>query len=288
MFRVSKLVDESFNVQMEEGTRFYPMLHYHPDIQLTLILEGRGTRFIGNSIEPFREGELYLVGSNVPHVFKTAERPGSDPVARSLSVYFRPDVLGERFLRLPETRHLSRLLSEASRGIAVGQPAPARLAEQFLQIRMLSGFERLQQLLQVLHAISVSGNYRIISDLSYDRPMKDADNRRISGVFDYVFHHYAGTITLQQAASIANMSVTAFCRYFRLHTRHTFTDFVNRTRIGQAMRLLNETDHSVSEIGYQCGYNNIPYFNREFRKIAGTTPLKFRRKFREEARSGTS
>lgn len=286
LFRVSKLEDESFNVQLEEGIRFYPVRHYHPEVQLTLIMEGRGTRFIGNSIATYQEGDLFLIGSNVPHVFRNDEQEGveiQEYKARSLSIYFKPDALGDTFFQLPETRHIYALLSEASRGIEISRTSTANVEDQFQQIWLLSGFDRLQKLLEILNRISLSRDYRIISQLAYERPIKETDNQRISEVFDFVIKNYAEEIKLEHVASIANLTMTAFCRYFKLHTRQTFTEFLNRTRIGQATRLLTESTHSMSEIGYMCGYNNIPYFNREFKKITGLTPLKFRREFQKQA-----
>lgn len=286
LFRVSKLEDESFNVQLEEGILFYPVRHYHPEVQLTLIMEGRGTRFIGNSIATYQEGDLFLIGSNVPHVFRNDEQEGveiQEYKARSLSIYFKPDALGDTFFQLPETRHIYALLSEASRGIEISRTSTANVEDQFQQIWLLSGFDRLQKLLEILNRISLSRDYRIISQLAYERPIKETDNQRISEVFDFVIKNYAEEIKLEHVASIANLTMTAFCRYFKLHTRQTFTEFLNRTRIGQATRLLTESTHSMSEIGYMCGYNNIPYFNREFKKITGLTPLKFRREFQKQA-----
>jgi len=287
LFRVSKLEDESFNVQMEEGSRFYPVRHYHPEVQLTLILEGSGTRFIGNSISSFQEGDLFLIGSNVPHVFRNEQAAGSDkqePKVKSLSLYFKPDALGDTFFQLPETRHISLLLSEASRGIEISRAGTGDMKDLFTQIWLLSGFDRLQKLLEILNRISLSTEYRVISQHAYDRPLRDTDNRRISEVFDFVVKNYAEEIKLKHVASLANLSPTAFCRYFKLHTRQTFTEFLNRTRIGQASRLLTETNHSISEIGYVCGYNNIPYFNREFKKITGLTPMNFRREYQKLAK----
>ena len=287
LFRVSKLEDESFNVQMEEGSEFYPVRHYHPEVQLTLIMEGSGTRFIGNSIASFQEGDLFLIGSNVPHVFRKEQAAGSDnkeSKVKSLSLYFKPDALGDTFFQLPETRHISLLLTEASRGIEISQAGTGDLKDLFQQIWLLSGFDRLQKLLEILDRISLSKEYRLISQQAYDRPLRDTDNRRISEVFDFVVKNYAEEIKLHHVASIANLSLTAFCRYFKLHTRQTFTEFLNRTRIGQASRLLTETNHSISEIGYVCGYNNIPYFNREFKKITGLTPMNFRREYQKLAK----
>ena len=286
LFRVSKLEDESFNVQLEEGTGFYPVRHYHPEVQLTLIMEGSGTRFIGNSIASFQEGYLFLIGSNVPHVFRKEQAAGSknkESKVKSLSLYFKPDALGDTFFQLPETRHISLLLKEASRGIEISQAGTGDLKDLFQQIWLLSGFDRLQKLLEILDRISLSKEYRLISQHAYDRPLRDTDNRRISEVFDFVVKNYAEEIKLKQVASLANLSLTAFCRYFKLHTRQTFTEFLNRTRIGQASRLLRETTQSVSEIGYSCGYNSIPYFNREFKKITGQTPLNFRREYQIQA-----
>ena len=284
LFRVSKLENESFNVQLEEGSSFYPVRHYHPEVQLTLIMEGSGTRFIGNSIASFQEGDLFLIGSNVPHVFRNELQDDSDQhelKVKSLSIYFKPDALGNTFFQLPETRHISLLLTEASRGIEISSTGTGNVKELFQQIWHLSGFDRLQKLLEILNTISISSKHRTISQLAYDRPLKDGDNRRISEVFDFVIKNYAEEIKLKQVASIANLSPTAFCRYFKLHTRQTFTEFLNRTRIGQASRMLRETRLPVSEIGYMCGYHNIPYFNREFKTITGQTPMNFRRAYQK-------
>ncbi len=121
LFRVSKLEDESFNVQLEEGSSFYPVRHYHPEVQLTLIMEGSGTRFIGNSIASFEEGDLFLIGSNVPHVFRNEQQAKTDKQesrVKSLSIYFKPDALGQYILSTSLKPGIYRSFSRKHPGVS--------------------------------------------------------------------------------------------------------------------------------------------------------------------------
>lgn len=279
-FRVPKTGDESFNVQREERERFYPVRHYHPEIQLSLILEGTGTRFIGDSISYFREGDIYLIGPNVPHVFRNDVSPGDQPgkiKARAISIYFKKEAFGESFFNLPETRAVSILLKNASTGILLTGTLRGRIKGLIEGMTRLKGFDRLLELMKILHLISRSKEHEYISQTSYNHPIKERDDQKISNIFNYVILNYGEQIDLDKAANIANMSNTAFCRYFKQRTRQTFTEFLNKTRIGQAAKMLASTDQPVSEIGYECGFNSIPYFTRQFKKHTGMNPLAYRR-----------
>jgi len=280
-FLVPKTGNESFNVQLEIGENYYPLRHYHPEIQITLILDGHGMRFIGDSIGNFSKGEIYMIGSSVPHVFKDENSSSPDYYkkrAHSVSVYFKPGAFGETFMNLPETRSISRLLDLASRGLEVTGTTRDLIASGLLQLQESEGFPRMMELLDLLYILSQSDDLISLSSLAYHRPARDSDNLRLSELFEYVTSAYSEKISLNKAASIAHMSPTAFCRYFKQQAGQTFTSFLNRTRIGKASKLLLETDGSVSEIGYACGYNSIPYFTRQFKRYTGMAPLAYRRK----------
>jgi AraC-like DNA-binding protein len=285
-FRVPKTADESLSVMLEEGESFYPLRHYHPEMQMTLILSGRGTRFIGDSIDSFLENECYIIGSNVPHVFKSdpaGETADVRKTARSISIYFNPEVLGPGYFEMPETRLIREMIDVTSRGIKLGSGAE-RMGHGFMErMEELSGFRRLQEFLGFMNDLRESGAYQVLSGSGYPVPVRDTDNRRLSDVFEFVLSNYADDISLDRVASVASMSTTAFCRYFRMHTRQTFTEFLNRTRTGKASRLVMETDLPVSEIAYLSGYNSIPYFIRQYRKYTGISPLAHRRKYRRMA-----
>lgn len=282
LFRVPMTGNESLSVQLEEGEHFYPVRHYHPELQMTFILEGRGTRFIGDSVASFSENEIYLIGSNVPHVFRSdpGDRNGGSSRSRSLSLYFNPELPGRSFFSLPELKAISELLDSSSRGIRLLPETVSLLRDDLSAIHDLSGYKRLEAFLGILNRIGTSGAYEIISGSGYIRPVKDQDNHRLSEVFDYVIRHYPEDIKVAEAASVASMSTSAFCRYFRIHTRQTFTEFLNRTRTSQALKLLADSELPVSDIGYSCGYNNIPYFIRQYRKYTGFSPLAHRRQLR--------
>jgi len=279
LFRIPKTGTESFVVQVDRVEKFYDSRHYHPELQITLILEGTGTRFIGDSVDRFRAGDIFLIGPNLPHVFRNESRHNGDSAnysAASVSIYFKREVFGNEFYTLPETRRLTDLINRSYRGISVSPDIRGILAVEIESIVSLNGFEKVLKLLQILHLLSEAmDNSDSISSMSFTSPEKDSDNHRINDVFEHVMKYYNQDIKLDMVAGIASMSPTAFCRYFKSRTGNTFSEFLMKIRVGQACRLLIDEDMSIAQVCYESGFNNLSNFNRHFKLIAGCTPTEY-------------
>lgn len=279
LFRIPKTGTESVLVQVDRVDQFYDARHYHPEIQITLIQKGSGTRFIGDSIERFSEGDIYMIGPNLPHVFRNEGKSADSEhsyAAASVSVYFNKDLLGGHFSGIPETRAISELIERSHRGIHVLTVDNSSLAGMIGEFPGLEGFDRILGLLTLLNILAGSiGRSVAISSMSFASPPKDSDNRRINAVFEYIIRNYDSEIRLENVSEIANMAPTAFCRYFKSRTRNTFTEFLQKIRVGQACRLLIEEDLSVSQVCYRSGFNNLSNFNSVFKSITGYTPTAY-------------
>lgn len=277
LFRVVKTAAASFQVQEDDMAHFYDQLHFHPEFQLTYIMEGEGTLFVGDGIHRFGPGQVLLLGSNLPHVLRNDEEwyaPGSALKARAISIYFNLDAFGSAFFQLPELRLVQQLLARAGRGL-VFDAADQHIVEAFAHLPGKVDFERMLSLFQLLHRLSKEQTVSELSSMVWVTPLKDADHIRINAVFSYIMENFHDTIRLEDVAAIAHLSPTAFCRFFKNRTRKTFSNFLAEIRIGQACRLLLEDDYQVSEIAWKCGYRNLSNFNRQFKSLKGYAPVQW-------------
>ncbi|MEM1318797.1 MAG: AraC family transcriptional regulator [Bacteroidota bacterium] len=285
-FKVPQAATESFRLQEDDVPHFYDRLHHHPELQLTLILSGHGTQLVGDSIQAFQAGDLLLIGAHLPHVFRNAEvfyHEASPLRAKAISVFFSPQSFGEGFLDLPEALALRELLRQAGRGIRIKGELRQRLVPQLHSLAEYRGFRRLLSLLSMLHDIaSAPESLELLSSIRFEGSIELAAEQDLKAVLQYVMDHYHRAITLSEVAAVANRSVSAFCRYFKLHTRKTFVRFLNEVRVGAACRLLGEQGMHISEISYAVGFQNLSNFNRQFRGIKGMTPTEYLRVIKGE------
>lgn len=252
--------------------------HFHPELELLLVVSGTGTRFVGDSIEPFLVGDLVLLGENLPHSWQAdLVAPDDDvPVANAIVVQFSRQFLGEAFFETPEFSPVNDLLDRARQGLLFTRCAVANVAELLIQQPDQPPMEQVISLLRILGELSVVATYRTLARPgfleAYHRPNDDRFNR----IYEYTIANFHHDITLPQIALVANLTEAAFCRYFRVHTRKTYVEFLNEIRIGYACRLLLTTDQDIAEVCYQCGFTTLSNFNRRFRRVTDMTPTDYR------------
>ena len=282
LFKVPVVDDRSFRVEQDNLLHFYGKLHFHPEIQLTLIQQGTGTLIVGDKVDRFNSYDILLLGANLPHVLRSDPDyflPDSGRRSISISVLFRPEQLEASVLSLPETRHLTGLLQEARHGVRLRSQKVDLLAEQFETLPALRPFEQFMSLLRVLDTLATSPDREVLSITAYEQPRRPDDHRRLEQVFSFIFQQYASPVSLEDVASVANLTPGAFCRFFRQHTRKTFSHLLNEVRIEHACRHLRESKQSISQIAFSCGYTNLSNFNRQFREITGMTPGEYVRSY---------
>jgi transcriptional regulator GlxA family with amidase domain len=171
------------------------------------------------------------------------------------------------------------MLEHGQRGVLFARETIERLKERLLNLNRKAGFDSVLELFSILHDLSTSRNIRTLSDASFNSGTLHFNSRRIEKVFQYMNDNYNKPITLAEVAKIANMPEASFSRFIKKRTGSTFINSLNEIRLGNASRMLIESTHSIAEIAYDCGFNNISNFNRIFKKKKSCTPKEFRENF---------
>jgi len=280
LVRERNTLDTSIEFDGDEYDYFYNPWHYHPEMELTLIIKSFGQRQVGDSIENFGPGDLVLVGSNLPHVWKNDEvflQKNSRMKAQAIVVKFLPDFAGKNFFNCLEMNRIRHLIEDLTPfGVKLTGELRNRVEQFMLELPGMDETERFIRLLDILDMISKSDEFRLLASLSY-RNEKTENTHRVNVVLDYIMEHYQEELKLEMVAAQINMNKNAFCRFFRKGTRKSLFNVIQEVRIGKASQHLLETDMNVLQICYACGFGNISGFNKTFKKITGTTPLLYRK-----------
>ncbi|WP_236978949.1 AraC family transcriptional regulator [Membranihabitans maritimus] len=274
--------DHSFLVKYAEVSHTYNQFHYHNEFELLYHIENKGTRFVGDSIQRFNNGDLVLVGSNIPHYWLSDEEYFQNPdlKAKVVLVQFAPDFLGNTFMHLPEMKLIDDLLIRATQGIQICGEEAKYIGQILKQLPKKEGWEKMLLMIEILCKMSQSRNYNLLASRGFCEASKLGNEEKISQIFNFIVKNHNKNIALEEVANVANMNPSAFCRYFKRSTSKTFSTVLNEIRIGFACKDLINTDKSISEIAYTVGYSHVSYFNRKFKKIKKVTPQEYREKFR--------
>lgn len=255
--------------------------HHHPEYELGWITGGQGTRFVGDSVEPYRVNDIILLGPNLPHFYHddAAPRSGRSPPGL-VTLQFRSEVVDRHFLGLPEVRGIAALLRVASQqGLQVQGETADRVQERLSTLSAKAGMARLIGLLEILEILAQGrGDLRPLASLDYlgGKGSAITTRRRIEQIDRHVRENLEQEIKQVEVAGLVGLTPHAFSRFFRRATGQTFVGFVNRLRINEACRRLLETDDGITEIAFGCGYWSIANFNRQFLNLKGVNPSRFR------------
>ena len=273
-FKVSKPHKGSIKLERDILPYFYNKLHFHADHQLTVINKSSGSLIVGDKVIGFKTNDVFLIGQNLAHMFQNDPGHFEDPVmnAEAISLYFTTEFPGNDFYTLQEATYIKKLLEDAGQGVKIEGSSAILCRDLLNKFDDLEGLDRQLALLDLLNKVGQRGEYELLSSMGYTKRRKSSDNQRMNDVFDFVMFNFKEHISLNKIAGVANMSPTAFCRYFKNHTRKSFSVFLNEVRIGHACRLLGDTNYSISQICYESGFSNLSNFNRQFKKITGYTP----------------
>lgn len=267
----------SFAFREFDLPRFDSPWHFHPEIELTLVLAGHGRRFVGDHIGDYGPGDLVLVGSGLPHYWHSEPgRGGGSARSRSLVFQFLPGFLGDGFLQLPEMGGVANLFRKASRGLCFSGKTRDAVADIMTGLESRAGTGQLIGLLDILNLMSRLRDARKLASDGFSPAFDTLAEERINRCQSYILEHLSESIQLEHVASHVNMSPSAFSRYFKKIMGKTFSRFVNELRVGQACRALLETDRPIAEIAFESGYNNLSNFNRRFLELRGVSPRRFR------------
>lgn len=272
---------ESFVVRSFDYAYYPTPWHFHPEYELVLVTESSGRRFIGDSIADFKPGDLALIGPDLPHLYRNDVeyyRPRSGLRAKSIVIHFLEGSFGSDFFSVPEVGKIKVLLEKAARGIDIFGKTNRIVSEKMQALCGCDGFRRWLGLLEILYILSETREWKYISNANM-QGRNGTEIERMNSIFDFVMKNFKRDIHVGEVAALVNLAPNSFSRYFSLHTRKTFTSFVNEVRLHHASQLLIEDRMSVIEICFDCGFNNVSHFNRQFRNVYHTSPLNYRKQY---------
>lgn len=254
--------------------------HFHPEVELLYCIRGRGTDFVGNNITSIEDGELLLFGKNLPHTrLGDTEyyQTNATDIPEAIVIQFQENFLGDTFFEVSELAHLKDLLTRASRGLRYSGQSRALVAAKMLEIRKLSGLISILELLSILNILASTTEYTYINPVDYVAKTHEKSSTKINQVYQYTISNFRENISLEHVASITNQSRSAFCRYFKAHTRKSYITYLTEVRIAFACELLREGNHDVTRACFASGFNNTSNFNRQFKKVMNATPKEYKR-----------
>lgn len=280
---ISNQLNSEISVIRRSAPFFSSPFHYHPELELVYIQESFGKRIIGNVVEPFEAGDMVFLGPNVPHVWLNDEmyyKGLSTSKAQAIVVYFNKDIFGKRFYELAELTRLNNFLQMAIRGVKITGNTHQIIHDKLISLLEKKNFETIIGLMDILNTLSNSADLVFLNNEAYTPVESTTQSDRLSAVFKYVKEHYQDDITLNTIAKIANVTPQSLCRLFKQRMNKPFIDYLHEVRIAQACKLLMQTELTISEIAYKCGYQTFSNFNHFFKKITQLTPKEYKKNFK--------
>lgn len=262
--------------------RFHSEYHFHPEYELKYVIESKGKRFVGDSIENFQEGDLILLGPNIPHYWKNDDiHDHSDQMqAKAIVVLFSEDFLGEKFFSVQEMIPVMELLTKSRAGLVFPDAMNGKVPYLLEELTRARGPLKIILLLETLAELAKTGSRKLLTEeFSSGTPFLDANSPsfvRLQKVHHYVIKNFHHPLQIEDVAKVANMTPHAFCKYFKKTTKKTFMTFLNELRVCHAKKLLIENRIPISQICLESGFNNISNFNRQFKTGTSMTPSDFR------------
>ncbi len=260
--------------------------HYHPEIELIFCIKGNGTNFVGNAIRKMEEGEILLFGSNLPHTRqrdRTYYEANQHDVPESIILQFNEDFLGKEFLATPEFLHIKNLISRASKGLKFFGKTLETGSQKLLSMPALDKTQRVIELLSILDVLAKSTEYEFLNTIDYVSNAHEKNAQKINRVYEHTIMNFRNPIELSEVAQLTNLSISAFCRYFKIRTRKSYFYYLNEVRVGYACRLLSEGYHNIGQVSYESGFNNLSNFNKQFKKHLHITPTEYLAQTKQKA-----
>lgn len=248
--------------------------HYHPEIEICFSLKSEGKRYVGNNISSYKKNDLVMLGSLLPHGFTTNQN------CHQVVIQFGEDFLGNAFLQKAEIQLIRQLISRSRMGIQFNEKTTKKAKKIIKSVLNKQGCGKLISLLKLLNVLSKAKGYNIICTKEYSLNLNLNALSRIKTVLDFIENNYKKDIKIREAAQLINLTESAFYKFIKKHTNKKFTQIVNEFRVDHATKLLIQGELTISQICYDCGYNNLSYFNRKFKEIMDVKPSEFRNNYR--------
>lgn len=272
-FQIPKPLHENLIVQQDRASMFYNQLHQHKELQLSLILKGKGKLIVGDSVHPFQMGDFFAIAPNSPHLFSNEPSPNG---VHMISLFFTESTFGEGFFSLPDLKGIHPFFGMVREGFRLVSDQKI-IEDLMLGLLTSDKLERFISFLHLLRKLSTAKK-KALTQFLYPKEIGLREGKRMQLIFDYTIKNFQNEISLDEACGLVHMTPNAFCRFFKQRTNKTFFQFLIELRIEHACQLLlkSEENKSISEISGRSGFSSISNFNRQFRKLKGVVPSMYK------------
>lgn len=282
LIKVPQVSDASFTFRQFKYSNINSRWHFHSEIELIKIHNGKGTQFIGDNIKRFEADDIVLVGSNIPHFWRyDDEIEMTTDTLYSTVIHFTEHLWGRDFFNLPENISLKSLIEKSNRGLLVKGRTRDKVSNIIDRLKESKGTYRLIHLLECLIAIANGRANEVIpiTSLGYEHQVSVSEQDRINLIYEYAFKNFKEKIPLKAIAAEIGFAPSSFCRYFKSKTGKSFTDFILELRVGHACKLLHHEQLNVKQICYESGFNNFTSFHKHFKSITGLSPQNYQKAY---------
>lgn len=273
---------DCFHIVERHKTEFTYPLHQHKEFELNFIEHGRGVRrIVGDSVEEIGDYELVLVGGDsLEHVWEQGSCVSKD--IREITIQFSPDIFGGELLSKNQFASIRHMLRRAKHGLSFRLSTIMKVYSTIDTIaKEQERFIQFLKFLYLLYELSVAEDAKVLASSSFAHVVRSGESNRVQKVKRYINEHYAEPLKLSDVAALAGMSPVSFSRFFRHRTGRTLSDYIVDIRLGFAARMLVDSAKNISEICYECGFNNLSNFNRTFKAKRGMVPREFRAMYKK-------
>lgn len=281
--KVPTTATSSFSFRHDIKPNFGTIWHFHPELELHYIVKGKGIQYIGDTVSSFSDGDMIFLGENLPHTWRCSEAYFQSRKKLKIEAYvlqFLPHCMGKDFLKLPETQEIPSLFEKAKKGLIITGQTKNEIEVTLRDMIHAAPLEKVIHFLKIIQILAATKDYETISPGYANSHLANiSEMQRLDKIYSYVMANYKEEISLEKIASLANLSVSSFCRYFKTMTNKTFFEFLIEIRISNACRALIEDKNHIEVICYDSGFNNVSNFYRHFNKITGMTPLAYKKQY---------
>jgi len=270
----------AISVWSMESKYFPNPLHYHKELELAYIVEGYGTRYVGSSIKSYKKGDMVLVGEELNHVWMSDEAfydEDSSLMTRAIVVKFYPDFAGKDFLGLSDTYPINRIFKEASGGLRIKGSTKKEIASILHKMLAQSPLEKIASLISILNLMAKSDDVYVLSQFDLHKSSNPKEKDRMNRIIQHTMLNFKNNISLEEIANVANLSKSAFCRYFKNTVKKSYNEFLYEIRVEHACKMLLESTIGITQIAYESGFNNPSAFSQMFKRIKAMSPNQYRK-----------
>ena len=280
-------IDSHIHYYIEDLPHFIVPWHYHPAIEIMYITRGIGTRFVGDCIEQYEEGDVCMIGPNLPHEWRNDDAyfdKESGLRATCICLFFKREIFDPNFIRLPEMNNIRDLIERSRRGLKFTGKSKLEITRFIRSSVNDVGVRKVTNLLTLLELMATSTESELLASVGFTNSVNSEDFERFNKVYKFLVKNFATSIRLEEVSTLVGLTPTAFCRYFKERTKKTFVEYLNEMRIGYSKKLLLENKMKISTISGEVGFPNLSNFISQFKKVTGMSPSQFQKQFGVKAK----